>query len=88
MALYRAKNEGRNRACIYDAAMDADLSSRKLLEADLREAIENDRLRLLYQPVVNKSGEAVVSKRPAAGRIRPAAKFRRANSSPLPSTAD
>jgi diguanylate cyclase (GGDEF)-like protein len=34
MALYRAKNEGRNRACIYDAAMDADLSSRKLLEPD------------------------------------------------------
>jgi diguanylate cyclase (GGDEF)-like protein len=60
MALYRAKNEGRNRACIYDAAMDADLSSRKLLEADLREAIENDRLRLLYQPIVNKSGEAVI----------------------------
>jgi predicted signal transduction protein with EAL and GGDEF domain len=60
MALYRAKNEGRNRACVYDAAMDADLSSRKLLEADLREAIENDCLRLLYQPVVNKSGEVVV----------------------------
>jgi diguanylate cyclase (GGDEF)-like protein len=60
MALYRAKNEGRNRACIYDAAMDADLSSRKLLEADLREAIENDRLKLLYQPIVNKSGETVV----------------------------
>lgn len=60
MALYRAKNERRNRTCIYDAAMDADLSSRKLLEADLREAIDNDRLQLLYQPVVNKSGEAVV----------------------------
>ncbi len=60
MALYRAKNEGRNRACIYDAAMDADLSSRKLLEADLREAIENDRLQLLYQPIVNKSGETLV----------------------------
>ena len=44
MALYRAKNEGRNRACIYDAAMDADLSQRKLLEGDLREAIENDEL--------------------------------------------
>lgn len=60
MALYRAKNEGRNRACIYDEAMDADLSSRKLLEGDLREAIENDRLQLLYQPIVNKSGEKVV----------------------------
>jgi len=60
MALYRAKNEGRNRACVYDAAMDADLSNRKLLEADLREAIENDRMRLLYQPIVNKSGEIMV----------------------------
>jgi len=60
MALYRAKNEGRNRACIYDAAMDADLSSRKLLEADLREAIETDQLRLMYQPIVNKSGEIMV----------------------------
>jgi diguanylate cyclase (GGDEF)-like protein len=60
MALYRAKNEGRNRGCIYDAAMDADLSSRKLLEADLREAIENDKLRVLYQPIVNKSGEQMV----------------------------
>ena len=60
MALYRAKNEGRNRACIYDAAMDADLSKRKLLESDLREAIENDRLQLLYQPIVNNSGEKLV----------------------------
>jgi diguanylate cyclase (GGDEF)-like protein len=60
MALYRAKNEGRNRACIYDAAMDADLRNRKLLEGDLREAIENHQLRLLYQPIVNKSGETVV----------------------------
>jgi len=42
MALYRAKNEGRNRACIYDNAMDADLIQRKKLEQDLREAIEGD----------------------------------------------
>jgi EAL domain-containing protein (putative c-di-GMP-specific phosphodiesterase class I) len=40
--------------------MDADLSNRKLLEGDLREAIENDGLRLLYQPIVNKSGETVM----------------------------
>ncbi len=60
MALYRAKNEGRNRACLYDAVMDADLSNRKLMEADLRDAIENDGLQLLYQPIVNKSGESLV----------------------------
>jgi len=61
MALYRAKSEGRNRACIYDAAMDAELCNRKLLEGDLREAIEHDRLRLVYQPIVNNSGESVVA---------------------------
>jgi diguanylate cyclase (GGDEF)-like protein len=79
MALYRAKNEGRNRACIYDEAMDADLSSRKLLEGDLREAIDNNGLRLLYQPIVNKSGEIVIGvealcrwTHPTRGEISPA----------------
>jgi diguanylate cyclase len=60
MALYRAKNEGRNRACIYDAAMDADLSNRKLLEGDLLYAIRNDGLSAAYQPIVNSSGDAIV----------------------------
>ena len=60
MALYRAKNEGRNRACIYDAAMDADLSNRKLLEGDLLQAIKNDGLRAAYQPIVNAAGDTVV----------------------------
>ena len=60
MALYRAKNEGRNRACIYDAAMNADLTNRKSLEHDLRLAIDNNDLRLLYQPIVNASGDSMV----------------------------
>ncbi|HTV27749.1 MAG TPA: EAL domain-containing protein [Xanthobacteraceae bacterium] len=60
MALYRAKSEGRNRACIYDAAMDADLSNRKLLEGDLLRAIQNDGLAAVYQPIVNASGETVI----------------------------
>ena len=60
MALYRAKNEGRNRACIYDAAMDADLSNRKLLEGDLLQAIQNDNLNAVYQPIVNSAGDVVV----------------------------
>ena len=60
MALYRAKNEGRNRACIYDEAMDANLLKRKLLENDLRAAIENHELRVAYQPIVNNSGETIL----------------------------
>jgi diguanylate cyclase (GGDEF)-like protein len=60
MALYRAKNEGRNRACIYDAVMDADLSQRKLVEQGLRETIETDGLKVLYQPVFNAGGDKIV----------------------------
>ena len=78
MALYRAKNEGRNRACIYDAAMDADLSNRKLLEGDLLRAIQNDVLKAVYQPIVNASGENVIGvealarwNHPSMGEIPP-----------------
>jgi diguanylate cyclase (GGDEF)-like protein len=60
MALYRAKNEGRRRACIYDAAMDADVLQRKQMEHDLRHAIETDGLELVYQPVFSSDGERVV----------------------------
>jgi len=60
MALYRAKNEGRSRACLYDTAMDADLSQRKQIERDLRIAIENNQLAIAYQPVVNASGERMI----------------------------
>jgi diguanylate cyclase (GGDEF)-like protein len=60
MALYRAKNEGRNRACIYDAAMDADLVQRKRLEGDLLQAIRNDELSAAYQPIVSASGDTMI----------------------------
>ncbi len=79
MALYRAKNEGRNRACIYDAAMDADLSQRKLLEGDLLEAIKNEGLKAAYQPIISASGETMIGvealarwTHPRAGIISPA----------------
>jgi diguanylate cyclase len=71
MALYRAKNEGRNRACIYDAAMDADLSNRKLLEGDLLDAIRNDGLAAAYQPIVNAAGDKMVGVEALARWIHP-----------------
>ena len=60
MALYRAKNEGRNRACIYDSAMDEELVKRKALEQELRAAIESNALHVAYQPILNHTGEHVV----------------------------
>ena len=60
IALYRAKNEGRRRACIYDEEMNADLLQRKDLENDLREALANNALELAYQPVFSVDGEQVV----------------------------
>jgi diguanylate cyclase len=71
MALYRAKNEGRNRACIYDAAMDADLSNRKLLEGALRQAIKNRELHVVYQPIVNPSGTRLLGVEALARWIHP-----------------
>ena len=60
LALYRAKNDGRNRACIYDSEMDADVVNRKRLEADLRVAIDDGELEVYYQPVVDPSGDSMI----------------------------
>jgi diguanylate cyclase (GGDEF)-like protein len=60
VALYRAKNEGRNRACIYDAEMDSDLRERKEMERDLKDAIEYNDLMIAYQPLVGPSGEPIL----------------------------
>jgi diguanylate cyclase (GGDEF)-like protein len=79
VALYRAKNEGRNRACIYDADMDADLRERKELENDLRAAIAEDGLSVAYQPIMNASGEKMAGvealcrwRHPQRGDVTPA----------------
>jgi diguanylate cyclase (GGDEF)-like protein len=79
VALYRAKQEGRNRACIYDAAMDADMRRRKQLEEDLRNAIYDNGLSLAFQPIMNPSGEWMIGvealcrwQHPFRGEIRPA----------------
>jgi diguanylate cyclase (GGDEF)-like protein len=79
MALYRAKNEGRRRACVYDAVMDADLVQRKQMENDLRHAINTNALQLAYQPVFSSDGTRVVGvealarwNHPSRGAIPPA----------------
>jgi predicted signal transduction protein with EAL and GGDEF domain len=49
-ALYRAKTEGRGTYRFFEAAMDAELRDRRLLEHDLRHAISRGELSLVYQP--------------------------------------
>lgn len=60
MAMYRAKDAGRNRFEYYESAMNAKAMQRLQLESDLRSAIVKGQLMLYYQPKVNVSSGAVV----------------------------
>jgi diguanylate cyclase (GGDEF)-like protein/PAS domain S-box-containing protein len=57
-AMYRAKEGGRARCVLFDAAMRANAMRRLEIERELRHALDRDELDLRYQPVVNlRSGE-------------------------------
>lgn len=53
MALYQAKDEGRNRYVLFDAEMDLAAKARRRTESDLHHAIANDELFLEYQPIID-----------------------------------
>ncbi|MFT3968149.1 MAG: EAL domain-containing protein [Sphingobium sp.] len=58
LAMYRAKEEGGGRHFAYIASLHVEAEERRKMEMALRSAIENEELRLEYQPVVNSaSGE-------------------------------
>jgi diguanylate cyclase (GGDEF)-like protein/PAS domain S-box-containing protein len=50
IALYRAKEEGRNTSRFFEPEMDARLQRRKAFERDLRLALSRNELELYYQP--------------------------------------
>ena len=50
LALYRAKQDGRNTFRFFEPAMDAALQKRRQLENDLRRALRKNELYLDYQP--------------------------------------
>ena len=60
LALYAAKNGGRGQFRFYSSDLKDESEERRLLEADLREALANDELELHYQPVVRASDNMVV----------------------------
>src|ERR1700681_4738912 len=55
MALSRAKNDSRGTFSFFEAEMDARAQTRRKIEIDLRDAIQNDVLRPYYQPLVDLS---------------------------------
>ena len=51
VALYKAKADGRNTWRFFESGMDERLQARRLLELDLREALEKQQFELRYQPL-------------------------------------
>ncbi|HEX2806299.1 MAG TPA: EAL domain-containing protein [Kineosporiaceae bacterium] len=60
LALYQAKDSGRDRYVVFDDALKARARARHLAEQGLRAALEEDRLILEYQPIVQLGTGRVV----------------------------
>ncbi len=60
LALYEAKNLGKNRHALFAPAMHEQAVDRLQLSADLRDAIDLNQLVLHYQPIVELATDAVV----------------------------
>lgn len=80
-ALYHAKKSGRGTYSYFSASMSEKAEQRMLLEQDLRRALQNDELFLVYQPkVMRPEGritgmEALVRWRRSDGRVVPPLEF-------------
>ncbi|MDE2477300.1 MAG: diguanylate cyclase, partial [Betaproteobacteria bacterium] len=56
LAMYRAKNAGRNSVRFFEPQMQTELNARNALETDLRAGLERGELVLHYQPQVDDDG--------------------------------
>jgi diguanylate cyclase (GGDEF)-like protein/PAS domain S-box-containing protein len=76
-AMYLAKDRGKNRHEIYDAELQASTEGRLELEAAVREGLQEDRMVVVFQPVVDvESGrlvgaETLMRLRDGTGRLLP-----------------
>lgn len=79
VAMYRAKEEGKDRHVVFEPSMDGRSGRRLALGTGLRRALERGELTVLYQPVVeleggrDVGGEALLRwERPGRGIVSPA----------------
>lgn len=78
IAMYRAKQRGRNNFSLFKPSMNEQARRRVMLEHDLREAIANQEIYLHYQPLVDASSHELIGaealarwKHPTLGAICP-----------------
>ncbi len=71
MAMYQAKENGRGRYVSYELKMDALREEKLQLEADLRSAILNDEIQVVYQPVVSAATRCITGVEALARWQRP-----------------
>jgi diguanylate cyclase (GGDEF)-like protein len=60
LALYAAKERNRDSYQFYQTSMTRELTDRRQIEIDLREAIERNELELYYQPIVSLHDNGVI----------------------------
>jgi diguanylate cyclase (GGDEF)-like protein/PAS domain S-box-containing protein len=79
IAMYRAKEAGRNQVQFYESAMHSRIAERAMIEAELRHALPRNELSLAYQPKVDLRNGAVIGmeallrwQHPAMGAVSPA----------------
>jgi diguanylate cyclase (GGDEF)-like protein len=61
IAMYKSKESGRGRFFFYDGSMDTDRETILALEWQLRRAIDDDQLSVVFQPVVNADSLEITS---------------------------
>jgi len=61
LALYKAKELGKNGWQLFEASMDAAFRNKQLMKADLRSAVEARALRVVYQPIVSMKTMRIAS---------------------------
>ena len=78
LALYEAKNAGRNGYYVYENNLEKQSNRRRLLEIDLAAAIGFEQFELFYQPIVRAEDQALVCfealirwNHPVEGRVPP-----------------
>ncbi|MTV38122.1 EAL domain-containing protein [Duganella radicis] len=79
IAMYRAKEAGRNQVQFFEENMHARVAERALIESELRHALARDQLSLVYQPKVDLHSGAVTGmealirwQHPGLGAVSPA----------------